>query len=124
MKAPSVIVYGLGGNTTYLLELSNSIRFKEIIEKFLKHGIYIGESAGSIVLGNDARYYYDIKKGTKEKYNVNLESYAGLGIIDLNVYPHFNKANEDMRKKTTQYELNNDIKITRLNDGDIVYYNK
>lgn len=116
------VVYVLGGNTTYLLSLSNNMKFVKIMNKFLEHGIYIGESAGSIVLGNDAKYYYEIKKGTKAKYDVVLDSYKGLGYTDINIYPHFNKADDEMREKISQYEKNNNIKIIRLNDGDIVYY--
>lgn len=116
------IIYGLGGNTTHLLELSNNIRFVKIMNTFLEHGLYIGESAGSVFLSLDAKYYYDVKKGTKAKYDVILNSYKGLGCIGINVYPHFNKATDEMKEKIIQYEKNSNIKITRLNDGDIVYF--
>ena len=85
--------------------------------------VYIGESAGSIILSNDVKYVYDIKKGTKPKYDVVLDTYKGLGLIDIYIYPHYQKANEDMQQRTSEYELNNNFKITRLNDGDIITYN-
>ncbi|MBP3255821.1 MAG: Type 1 glutamine amidotransferase-like domain-containing protein [Clostridia bacterium] len=90
---------------------------------FLEHGVYIGESAGSIFLQKDTKYYYDIKKGTKPKYDVELDSYAGLGLVDIYLYPHFQKANETMQAKVIDYEQKNGIKVTRLNDGEILCYN-
>ena len=116
------IIYGLGGNLTHLIELNNTTSFKEILIKFLEKGIYIGESAGSMILADDVKYAYDIKRGTKPKYDVELESYAGLGLIDIYIYPHFQKADETMKTKTSDYEINNNIKITRLNDGEIIKY--
>ena len=116
------IIYGLGGNLTHLIELNNTTSFKEILIKFLEKGIYIGESAGSMILADDVKYAYDIKRGTKPKYDVELKSYAGLGLIDIYIYPHFQKADETMKTKTSDYEINNNIKITRLNDGEIIKY--
>ena len=114
------IVYGLGGDTTYLIELNNQTKLKEILVKFLKKGIYIGESAGSIILCDDAKYIYTIKKGTKPKYNVELETYKGLNLTHHKIFPHYNKANEEMEEKIKLYEDKYNEKITRLNDGDII----
>lgn len=116
------VIYGLGGNLTYLIDLAQLPSFKDLLTKFLEHGTYIGESAGSMILSDDVKYAYDIKKGTKPKYDVDLPSYAGLGLIDIYIYPHFQKANEEMQIKTVNYESSNGIKITRLNDGDIITY--
>lgn len=116
------IIYGLGGNLTHLITLVNETNFKEVFLKFLENGTYIGESAGSMILADNVKYAYDIKKGTKPKYDVILDTYKGLGLIDLYIYPHFQKANEDMQLRTTKYESDNNIKITRLNDGEIITY--
>ena len=116
------IIYGLGGNVTYLIELNRETSFKETLIKFLEKGIYIGESAGSMILSKDLKYIYDIKKGTKPKYDVKLDSYAGLGLIDIYIFPHFQRESEIMHKKAIDYETNNNTKITRLNDGEIIKY--
>ena len=116
------IIYGLGGNVTNLLELIEIKPFKELFNKFLEKGIYIGESAGSIILSNDVKYIYDIKKGTKPKYDVNLDSYKGLGLIDINIFPHYQKTNDQIKDKINDYEIKHNTKITRLNDGDIIIY--
>lgn len=116
------VIYGLGGDITKLIELNANTRFKEVLLKFLEHGIYIGESAGSMILSDDLKYCYDLKRGTKPKYDVVLDSYAGLGLIDIYLYPHFQKASEEMRNKATALEEKDNIKITRLNDGEIITY--
>ena len=116
------VIYILGGNTTPLIELNKNLKLKENILRFLENGVIIGESAGSIFLQKDAKYYYDIKKGTKPKYDVDLDSYECLGLIDIFIYPHFQKADDTMKNKTLEYEKEHNIAITRLNDGDILFY--
>ena len=71
-------------------------------------------------LGKDAKYYYNLKKGTKPKYDVELDTYACLGLIDIYIYPHFQKTDDMMKNKTKEYEIEHNINITRLNDGDII----
>ena len=115
------VLYCLGGNIQYLIELNRDTNFKEIVKKFLEKGIYIGESAGSMILADNLKWVYDIKKGTKPKYDVVLDTYEGLGLADLYIYPHYQKADEAMRAKIATYEAQNDIKITKLNDGDIIH---
>lgn len=115
------VIYVIGGNITNLVLLNYNPKVKKNILKFMEHGIYIGESAGSIFFSGDTKYYYDIKRGTKEKYNVDLESYAGLGLIDLNIFPHYNKANEEIKEKINNYERESGQSITRMLNGDIIY---
>lgn len=116
------IIYVLGGNLTPLIELNKEYNLKNNIVDFLKKGIYIGESAGAVFLSDDVRYYYDIKKGTKPKYNVKLDTYKGLGLIDIYVYPHFQKTNQEMKDKIMKYEQNYNIEIVKLNDGEIITF--
>lgn len=114
------IVYGLGGNPTHLIELNKTTNLKEVLIKFLEKGIYIGESAGSMILSDDLKYAYTIKKGTKPKYDIKLDTYKGLNLVQYKIFPHYNKVNEEMEGKIKSYELNNNEKITRLNDGEII----
>ena len=58
------VIYMLGGNVGKLIELNHNTNIKELIIKFLEKGIYIGESAGSMILSKDVKYIYDLKKGT------------------------------------------------------------
>ena len=114
------VIYVLGGDVGELIELNNSTRFKDYIMKFLKKGIYIGESAGSIIMGNDCKWVYDIKKGLKPKYDKTYPSYKGLGLIDLKIYPHYDEANQELKEKIEKYEKENNIEIIKLNNGEFV----
>ena len=90
---------------------------------FLEKGIYIGESAGSMILSKSVKYIYDLKKGTKPKYSVIYDSYEGFGLIDIYILPHYQKEDRMMDEKVKNYELENNIKLTKLNDGEIITYN-
>ena len=114
------VIYGMGGNVKPLLEDLQACNFRDNLIKFLKKGIYIGESAGSIILADDVKWLYDIKKGTKPKYDVVLNSYKGLGLTTKNIFPHFNAISEELKEKTRFYEKQNNIKITPLNDGEFI----
>lgn len=115
------VIYMLGGDPTFLVRLCQNPLFKESILKVLENGTYIGESAGSIILSDDVKFIYDLKKGTKPKYDVILDSYKGLGLIDLYIYPHFQKTSDEMKAKVENYEKEHGITITRLNDGEIIF---
>ena len=55
-----------------------------------------------------------------EEYDVILDTYKGLNFMQYKIYPHYNKVNEEMEGKIKSYELDNNEKITRLNDGEII----
>ena len=118
------VIYGLGGNPKYLVELVQNTDFKKNLINFLKHGVYIGESAGSIILSSNVKWLYDIKKGTKKKYDITLDSYQGLGLTQYNIFPHFNKISSELKLKIKDYEYKNNIKITPLTDSEFIleYY--
>ena len=117
------VIYMLGGNVGKLIELNHNTNIKELIIKFLEKGIYIGESAGSMILSKDVKYIYDLKKGTKPKYSVVYDSYDGFGFIDYYILPHYQNEDEMMDEKVKNYELSNNIKLTKLNDGEIILCN-
>lgn len=118
------IIYGLGGNPTYLIELNNKIPLQKYLIEFLKQGIYIGESAGTMILCDDLKWVYTIKKGTKPKYDIELNTYRGLNLTNTKVFPHYNKIKEIIKQKISIYENGNNTKITRLEDGEYIleYY--
>lgn len=108
------VCYVMGGSIANLLELVTNINIKEVIREFLKNGIYIGESSGSIILDKDVEWYFNLKRGTKPKYDRHFETYKGLGLIDEHIYPHYNKEKKEGINKIKNYNEN----ITLLNDGD------
>ncbi len=104
------IIYMMGGNTFYLLDVIRKTGFDKIIMDFINKGkIYIGSSAGSEILGNSI----DIALGYDEN-NVNMIDFTGLKIVNALIVPHSN------RKQIFISELNNKTKenVITLYDGD------
>lgn len=114
------VIYVLGGDVGELMELNNTTNFKEKIIQFLKKGIYIGESAGSIITGKDCKWIYDIKKGTKPKYSKTYETYEGLGLTDVRIYPHYDEADSTLKEKIETYEKERQVEIVKLNNGEFL----
>lgn len=104
------IMYMMGGNTFYLLDVIRKTGFDENIKNFIKSGkIYIGSSAGSEILGNsiEPAIGYD-------ENNVNLKDLTGLKIIDGLIIPHCN----NKLKYVENLKNNSDQKLYLLYDGD------
>lgn len=112
------VVYITGGDMAPLGEMVTP-KTKENLLKFLSNGgTVIGESAGSIILGEDFKWYYDVKKGTKPKYDIELPSYKGFGLVSFNIYPHWNKAKEDQKSRVREYSKEHNIDIIEMLDGE------
>ena len=80
------VLFVCGGNTFYLLHTMRSCGFGTIIEDFLqKKGIYVGVSAGSIVVTPNISVAGIEPADPNE---VNMTDFKGLSIIDFEVSPH------------------------------------
>ena len=115
------VIYTMGGDPRILLYDFWDCNFKQYLIKFLEKGIYIGESAGSMVLCDNLKWVWDIKKGTKPKYDILPKSFEGLNLVKERVYPHFNRVSEQQKEKVNRYEKEHHIEITRLNDGEFIW---
>lgn len=115
------VLYVTGGDLGPFIELIATSDLRNAFLRYLERGgVIIGESAGSMIFGCDLKWAYDIKKGTKPKYDIVMPTHKGLGIVDINIFPHWNKASIDMQEKVAQYEEQNGIKVTRLCDGEFI----
>ena len=76
-------IFLMGGNPINQIEIINKINLKNIINKAK---VVIGVSAGAINLSKEAIYFND--------YSEKIEMYDGIGLTDINVYPHFDITNE------------------------------
>lgn len=80
-------IYVTGGNSFYLLqEMKHSGADKIIIEEIQKGKIYIGESAGAIVLSESIEY---VKTMDDPKEASSLDSLSGLSVVDFYTVPHY-----------------------------------
>lgn len=92
-------IYVTGGNTFFLLqELRRTGADKILAQEIQKGKLYIGESAGAIVVAPDIGYSAKMDRIEKAP---GLKSYEGLNLIDFYVVPHYKnwemgKAAEDI----------------------------
>ena len=77
------VFFLMGGNPINQIEIINKINLKNIINKAK---VVIGVSAGAINLSKEPIYFND--------YSKKVEMYDGIGLTDINVYPHFDITNE------------------------------
>lgn len=78
------VIFLMGGNPINQIEIINKINLKNIINKAK---VVIGVSAGAINLSKEAIYFND--------YSKKVEMYDGIGLTNINIYPHFDITNKD-----------------------------
>ena len=79
-------IYITGGNTFFLLQELKRTGADKIIIKQIKSGkLYVGESAGSIILSPNVEYVKDMDD---VQMAPNLESFSGLELVDFYTLPH------------------------------------
>ncbi len=117
------VIYFMGGDCAPLIKLANTNGFKDEIVNCLKLGkIIIGQSAGTLMFQKTLKYYYLAKKGTKAKYDIPLETYDGLNMVDELFYPHFNRLSPEFKAVAEKVEKENGIKFTKMTDGKFFIY--
>ena len=120
------VVYVCGGDIRPLLYLVEKTNFKDYIVKFIKNGgAYIGNSSGSVIVGNDVKFIFDLKKGHSHspEYVEIPQFTTGLGLFDINILPHANCFEIDFVKKCKDYERVYGTKLTYLNDDEYILIN-
>ena len=97
-------IYVSGGNTFFLLqELKKTGADKIIIEQINAGKLYIGESAGSMVLSPNIEY---VKEMDDYTVATELNSYDALHVLDFYPVPHHTNApfKKAVEKIIAQYE--------------------
>lgn len=96
-----------GGNTFFLLYWVRKCGLDKYLEELIDQGkIYLGVSAGSIIMGPDIGL-----SGWKKEWDenvVNLEDLSGLNLVPFAVSPHFIKEDLPLLKeksKTVNYPI-------------------
>lgn len=104
------VIYVCGGNTFYLLKKIRESGFDQLLPSY--NGLYIGVSAGSIVVGPNI----EVAEPWDEN-DVNLSDTTGMNIVDFAVVPHYQKKDQaivESLKKRANY------KILELTDNQAV----
>lgn len=111
-------IYVTGGNTFFLLqELKRTGADTLLINEINKGKLYIGESAGAIVVAPDIEYSSEMDNKDKAP---NLKDYSGLNLIDFYVVPHYEnfEFNKSVKKIISNYSEILDLKI--INDKQAI----
>lgn len=119
----SDILFIMGGDTYNEFQYIKEYNLIKLIKNF--NGIIIGVSAGSLNMSKNVCYLDEYKE-------YNLVQYEGLGLTNINIYPHFDINNKEFVKETLEvskhkkiYALPNEsFIIIKDNKYDIVgvYY--
>jgi len=114
-------IYVSGGNTFFLLqELKRTGTDKFLIEQIKLGKVYIGESAGSVILSSNIEYIKEMDDCSV----VNLESFSSLGIIDFYPLPHYkNFPFEECTEKILS-KYRNKIKISPFTNTQAISISK
>ncbi len=112
-------IYVAGGNTFYLLqELKRSGADRLITQEIAAGKLYIGESAGSMVIAPDIGYSQAMDKPTKAP---GLNSFSALGVVDF--YPVPYHGNFLFRKvvKNIIAEYGSSLPLRPISDTQIIF---
>lgn len=91
------VMYVLGGHADYLMSVFNKTGFTKLLPELLKTKVYVGSSAGSMVLGkrlSEDAYF----KMYKEKDTYGVKSY--LELVNFSIMPHLASPHFPNRKET------------------------
>ena len=99
----SDIIYLLGGSPEEEMKSIKEYKLFDILKE--REGITIGTSAGAMNQAKKIIYKDDFD-------NYKIKEYEGLGIIDYNIYPHFDVNNKEYMEEV--YEISKYIKIIGL----------
>jgi len=113
------LIFVAGGSTTFLLQKSRESGFLNMLPKLLKRNkIYIGSSAGSIIVGPTIEPYKD--EELKElPADFSLTSFEGLHLIDFMILPHYNQEKYSVESQYIIEKYGKKYDIRPLKDNQI-----
>ncbi|MFA6007381.1 MAG: Type 1 glutamine amidotransferase-like domain-containing protein [Candidatus Shapirobacteria bacterium] len=119
--ADKQVIYFCGGNTFYLLDQVIKTGCDEIIKRKLNEGvIYIGSSAGSMIVGLRIDLVSKIDDPTTAP---NLNS-TGLGIVDIAILPHWGSTEfREGYVKSIESMYTEGVKILPLTNNQYLWIN-
>lgn len=109
------VIYVCGGNTFKLLKFAREANFKTAIENLLERdGVYIGVSAGSIIVGPSIVIAGEVAADSND---IGLEDLTGFGITDLIILPHYSP---EIEEEVIAFENKYSVKVERLNNSQAI----
>lgn len=91
------VIFVVGGDTDYLMSVYQKTGFGKLLPKLLETKVYVGSSAGSMVVGKRiSAAAYRLIYGEDSKWDIT--DYVGL--VDLSVMPHLDSPHFPNRKES------------------------
>jgi dipeptidase E len=113
------VIYVCGGDTFKLIKAAQNSNFsKQIINLLERGGIYIGVSAGSIILGNSVKIAVDVAPDEDHDSSI-LDNFEGLKILNVDIHPHYSK-NDDVELEN--YKRNIDYEIETIDNSEAIIF--
>lgn len=112
------VVFVGGGNTFTLMHYARLSGFDTVVKEFVAQGVwYIGSSAGAVAAGPNIEpvKYFDDPGEVPE-----LKDYAGLGLVDFVVLPHYGKEKYQAVFNTVQQEFQDRYRLITLTDEEVI----
>lgn len=119
------LIFLMGGNTFYLLDIMRKTNCKDLFAKYIKDKVVIGASAGSIVFGSTIGFIYELEPQGNDL--VGLTDFTGLCLTNTHVFPHVSlltKAFDRCLERLSAFEKSNNIKLILIEDGQGVFINE
>ena len=112
------VIFVVGGDTDYLMSVYQKTGFDKLLPKLLETKVYVGSSAGSMVVGKRiSAAAYRLIYGEDSKWDVS--DYVGL--VDLSVMPHLDSPHFPNRKESLLEAVGNfEGKVYGLRDDSAV----
>jgi dipeptidase E len=108
-------IYVCGGNTFKLMKAVKESNFKEKVLNVLNRGgIYIGASAGALILSPTISIAGEVEPDDNE---VGLEDMSGMNIIDFEILPHYSPEQDP---QISDYKLKTNIEIKLITNEEII----
>lgn len=99
ISSPDVL-FVQGGQCICMLEQVQRCQFDQIVSNLLAQGVlYIGESTGSIITGQNIDPYRFLAKDRRANPPV-LDSYQGMGLVNFLIRPHWNNPSKKTKYLT------------------------
>lgn len=109
------VIYVCGGNTFKLMKFARKMNFDKDIKSLLRRGgMYVGVSAGSLIIGPSIQIANEIEPDIND---VGLNDFSGFNIIDLIIYPHYSP---EIEEEIKLFENKNKVSIERINNSQAI----
>ncbi len=116
------VIFVVGGNTDYLMHVYKKTGFDNLLLKLLETKVYVGSSAGSVVMGKRPSSKKYLEAFGKEK-DFGITSYMEL--VDLAIRPHMDSTEQPKRREHVLRESSQglDFPVYGLRDDSAIIVN-